>query len=168
MTSKAARVALVTGGGKGVGRALALALAARGVAVVVTGRSERPLGETVGEIANAAGKARHVAGDVFDAAHRAKAIARATEELGGLDFVVATAAVTSGGARAIFEDALPRLRAGGQIAVVARAPVDAPAVFPPAEAMSSRALVHTFVVYPNLEADDAAAIRIASTLCGAA
>lgn len=157
------RVALVTGGGKGIGRAVALALAARGVAVVVMGRSERPLGETVGEIANAAGKARHLAGDVFDAAHRAKAIARATEELGGLDFVVATAAVPSGGGRAVFEDALPHLRAGGELAVVTRAPVDVGAVSPRSEAQRP---VRTFVV--GDEDEDAAAARVASALCGTA
>ena len=42
------KVALVTGGGKAIGRAIALALAARGVRVVVMGRTERALGETVG------------------------------------------------------------------------------------------------------------------------
>ena len=41
------KVALVTGGGEDVGRAIALALAARGVRVVITGREERALGETV-------------------------------------------------------------------------------------------------------------------------
>ena len=40
------RSALVTGGGKGIGRAIALALSARGVKVVVTGRDEKALGET--------------------------------------------------------------------------------------------------------------------------
>ena len=158
------RVALVTGGGKGIGRAVALALAARGVAVVVTGRSERPLGETVGEIANAAGKARHLAENVFNTAHHTKAIARATDELGGLDFVVATAAVATGGAKAIFEDALPHLRAGARIAVVARAPVDANAAFPSAAAHLS---AQTFVFDPGLD-DDAAAARVASALCGTA
>ena len=43
------KVAIVTGGGKGIGRAIALELAGRGVRVLVTGRDERALGETVGE-----------------------------------------------------------------------------------------------------------------------
>jgi NAD(P)-dependent dehydrogenase (short-subunit alcohol dehydrogenase family) len=85
------RVALVTGGGKGIGRAIALALAAKGARVVVTGRDEKALAETVGEVANAGGKARHVAGDVRDVAHLDKAVARALEAFGGLDVVVANA-----------------------------------------------------------------------------
>ncbi len=107
------QVALITGGGKGIGRAIALELAARGVRVVVTGRDERALGETVGEIAAAGGKARHVVGDVRDSAHGAAATARAIDTWSRLDVVVANAglsgttvvgdAASQGRARAIFE-----------------------------------------------------------------
>ncbi|HVJ93606.1 MAG TPA: SDR family NAD(P)-dependent oxidoreductase [Labilithrix sp.] len=92
------KVALVTGGGKGLGRTLALALAARGVKVVVTGREERALGETVGEIAYGGGKARHLVGDVRDPAQLAAAVDRAVEVFGGLDIVVANAAASGRGA----------------------------------------------------------------------
>ncbi|MBX3264101.1 MAG: SDR family oxidoreductase [Labilithrix sp.] len=85
------KVALVTGGGKGIGRSIALALSARGVRVVVTGRDEKALGETVGEIAYGGGKARHLCGDVRDPAHAAAAIDRAVEVFDGLDIVVANA-----------------------------------------------------------------------------
>lgn len=85
------RVALVTGGGSEVGRAIALALAARGVKVVVTGRNERALGETVGEIAYGGGKARHVVADVRNGAEFAVAAERAIEVFGGLDIVVVNA-----------------------------------------------------------------------------
>jgi NAD(P)-dependent dehydrogenase (short-subunit alcohol dehydrogenase family) len=85
------KVALVTGGGKGIGRSISLALAARGVRVVVTGRDERTLGETVGEIAYGGGKARHVPGDVRDPAHIEAAVDRAVEVFGGLDIVIANA-----------------------------------------------------------------------------
>jgi NAD(P)-dependent dehydrogenase (short-subunit alcohol dehydrogenase family) len=97
------QVALVTGGGKGMGRAIALALAARGVRVVVTGRDERALGETVGEIAFGGGKARHLAGDVRDVVHLRAAVARAIESFGGLDIVVANAGIS--GRTPIEEDA---------------------------------------------------------------
>ena len=85
------QVALVTGGGKGIGRAIALHLAARGAKVVVTGREERALAHVVGEIAYGGGKARHVVGDVRDHGHLAEAVQRCTEELGGLHIVVANA-----------------------------------------------------------------------------
>jgi NAD(P)-dependent dehydrogenase (short-subunit alcohol dehydrogenase family) len=88
MRSLEGQVALVTGGGTGLGRAVALALAARGVRIVVTGREERALGETVGEIAHAGGKARHVAGDPREASHLDSAVARALDVFGGLDVVV--------------------------------------------------------------------------------
>jgi len=134
------KVALVTGGGKGIGRAIALALSARGAAVLVTGREERALGETVGEIAHAGGKARHLAGDVRDADHLDAAVKRAVDHFGGLDFVVANAgqsgSVEIGGdllrARAIldtnllgayntFHAATPRVRDGGRVVAVSRA-----------------------------------------------
>jgi NAD(P)-dependent dehydrogenase (short-subunit alcohol dehydrogenase family) len=77
----AGQVAWVTGAGRGIGRSIALELAARGVKVLVTGRAERPLGEVVGEIAFQGGAARHL-----DAA-----AARAIELWGRLDIVVANA-----------------------------------------------------------------------------
>ena len=87
------QVAVVTGGGKGIGRAIALELAARGAAVVVTGRDERALGETVGEIAYGGGRARHVIGDVRDPRHSSDAVACAHAVWGRLDLVVANAGI---------------------------------------------------------------------------
>jgi NAD(P)-dependent dehydrogenase (short-subunit alcohol dehydrogenase family) len=88
-----AQVALVTGAGRGIGRAIALELAGRGARLLVTGRDERALGETVGEIAHAGGQARHVAGDVRDEAHSRAAVARAMDGWGRLDVVVANAGI---------------------------------------------------------------------------
>ena len=115
------QVALVTGGGKGYGRAVALALAARGVRVVVTGRVERALGETVGEIANAGGKARHLAGDVRDAAHLRAAVARAIDVFGALDIVIATASLSGPealDARVTFDAALAAMTGTGRLVAV--------------------------------------------------
>lgn len=58
------RVALVTGGGKGIGAAIARALAAAGAHVVVTGRSEGALGQVVADARAAGGRADLVLCDV--------------------------------------------------------------------------------------------------------
>jgi len=79
------QVALVTDGGGPLGRAVALALAARGVRIVVTGPVEKPVGETVGEIVYGGGKARHVVADPRDRAGVGSAVARAHEVFGRLD-----------------------------------------------------------------------------------
>jgi NAD(P)-dependent dehydrogenase (short-subunit alcohol dehydrogenase family) len=91
------QVAIVTGGGKGIGRAIALELAGRGARVLVSGRDERALGEVVGEIAHAGGEARHVAGDVRDPIHVCGLVARASEVWGGLDIAVANAGKSGAG-----------------------------------------------------------------------
>jgi hypothetical protein len=83
------QVALVAGGGTGLGRDIALALAARGVRVVVTGRDEKALAETVGEIACGGGKARHLAGDVDDPGHVRAAMQKAVDVFGAPGIVVA-------------------------------------------------------------------------------
>lgn len=87
------RTALVTGGGTTVGRAIALALAARGVRIVVTGRDEKALGETVGEVVHGGGKARHLAGDQTDPGHLAAAFERAKGTFGVPDIAVVAEAL---------------------------------------------------------------------------
>lgn len=87
------QVALVTGGGKGIGQAISLELSARGARVLVTGRSERELGEVVGELVHGGAQARHLAGDVRDPVHARAAVARAIDTWGRLDVVVANAGI---------------------------------------------------------------------------
>jgi NAD(P)-dependent dehydrogenase (short-subunit alcohol dehydrogenase family) len=87
-------VAVVTGGGKGIGRAIALDLSGRGVRLILTGRDERALGETVGEIAHGGGQARHIVGDVRDEKHVRAAVGRALETWGRLDAAIANAGQT--------------------------------------------------------------------------
>ncbi len=60
------KVALVTGGGSGIGKASALALAKEGFAVVVAGRRPEPLQAVVTEIEGLQGKALGVPTDVGD------------------------------------------------------------------------------------------------------
>ena len=82
------RRALVTGGGSGIGRAVASRLAEEGAAVAVSGRREAPLAETVGAIESAGGRAVAVAGDISVEADADRMVTQAAEELGGLDVLV--------------------------------------------------------------------------------
>ena len=66
MESLSGRVALITGGGRGFGRAFAVALAEAGARVAVTARSADQLDETVGLIRASGGEALAVAADVTD------------------------------------------------------------------------------------------------------
>src|SRR4051794_38732269 len=63
----AGKVALVTGGGRGVGQGIALALAAEGASVVISGRTQSKLDETVAMIEGRGGAALGVVSDVTDA-----------------------------------------------------------------------------------------------------
>lgn len=88
------RTALITGGTSGIGRAAALAAAAAGVHVVVTGRRDRE-GEAVAEEARRHGvRAAFVRGDVTDERHIEHAVAEAVRLGGGrLDFAFNNAGI---------------------------------------------------------------------------
>jgi len=88
------RVAIVTGAGRNIGRAIALSLADGGAAVVVNARANRSEAEHVAsEIERAGGKAiAHVA-DVIDPAAVEKMVAAASEQFGRIDILVNNAAV---------------------------------------------------------------------------
>jgi 3-oxoacyl-[acyl-carrier protein] reductase len=85
------RVALVTGAGKNIGRAIALTLARDGAAVLVNGRSDRnAVDSVVREIEAAGGKALAAIGDISDPAV-APRLAKQAEALGGVDILVSNA-----------------------------------------------------------------------------
>ena len=79
------RVALVTGGGTGIGRAVATAIAAEGGQVVVTGRRVDPLREVSEENPD---RIRYVQADVSQGADVKRAIAFTVEQFGALDVLV--------------------------------------------------------------------------------
>ena len=88
MERLAGKTALVTGGGQGVGRGIALALAAEGAAVVITGRTEDKLKDTAHVIAERGGRVRTVVGDVGERADVDRMVAETVREFGGLDVLV--------------------------------------------------------------------------------
>ena len=93
-TDLTGHVALVTGGGRGLGRAFAQALSAAGAVVAVTARSEDQLAETVKLIESAGGRALAIVGDASDPQSVEQAVTTVEEELGPVDILVNNAGST--------------------------------------------------------------------------
>jgi short-subunit dehydrogenase len=90
--------ALVTGGGTGIGRGIALALARRGALVVLCGRRAKFLNAVAGELRSMGYPAAVVAKDLADPAARVEAVAAARQAFGSLQVLVNNAGVLGGGA----------------------------------------------------------------------
>jgi len=130
--------ALITGASSGIGRALALELARRGVDLVLLARREDRLAAVAQEVVALGRRAIGIAGDVTDATARTRALSAARDQLGGLDILINNAGVAAHGrfvdsdpnrVRPIMEvnffapvaltrEAIPLLRAGHQPLVV--------------------------------------------------
>jgi rhamnulose-1-phosphate aldolase/alcohol dehydrogenase len=89
----ATRIALVTGGGSGIGRAIARRLAAEGACVVVADRDARSAAAVAAEIGNS-DVAVPVTADVTDEEQVAAAVAAAALAFGGVDLVVNNAGLS--------------------------------------------------------------------------
>ncbi len=87
------QVAIVTGAGRGFGKAIATRLAAEGAAVAVVSRSRDQLTSVVEEIAEAGGKAIAVPADVTSREDVAQAVMAAESQLGPITLVVNNAGV---------------------------------------------------------------------------
>ncbi len=87
------KTAFITGGGKGIGKAIALYFAERGLQVVITGRDEKALKETCDEIQKKNGKAFYFKADVTDKEQITDAILKTKEKFGSLDVLVNNAGV---------------------------------------------------------------------------
>ena len=85
--------AIVTGGGRGLGKAVAVALAKDGVDVAVTGRNEENLKNTVEELTTLGVKASYVVFNVDDEASVKAGVEKAVQQLGGLDILVNNAGI---------------------------------------------------------------------------
>jgi 3-oxoacyl-[acyl-carrier protein] reductase len=94
MNNLEGKVALVSGSGRGIGRAIALKLARHGAKVVVNDLDAGPGDAVAAEIKAAGGDAVAVNGDVAAAGFADRFVAAAVDRLGGLDIIVNNAGYT--------------------------------------------------------------------------
>ena len=87
------RVAIVTGAGKGIGQATAIAFSALGASIVICGQSREPVMHTVA-LEKSGGKAAMVIGDVSNESVAQETASTALREFGRLDFAVNNAGVS--------------------------------------------------------------------------
>jgi NAD(P)-dependent dehydrogenase (short-subunit alcohol dehydrogenase family) len=100
MERLAGKVAVVTGGGSGIGAAITRRFAAEGARLVVTGRRRDVLEDIAAEVGGLA-----VPGDAADPAHAIEVIDAAVAEFGGVDVVVANAGIDRPGSATEVTDA---------------------------------------------------------------
>jgi 3-hydroxybutyrate dehydrogenase len=82
------KVAIITGGGRGIGRAIARRFASEGAAVLIAARTEIELRAVVAEVAEAGGRAAYVTADVAREADCARIVTAARERFGSVDILV--------------------------------------------------------------------------------
>ena len=81
-------VAIVTGGGKGIGRAISLAFAAEGAIVVIAARTSSKLDEAVERIKSGGGRAKAIQADVSDEKQVRRLVADTVDDYGKVDILV--------------------------------------------------------------------------------
>jgi NAD(P)-dependent dehydrogenase (short-subunit alcohol dehydrogenase family) len=86
------KVALVTGGGRGIGRAIAMGLARAGASVVVASRTQKEIDAVAGEIQRSGGKALAVVTDLTVNDQLENLVQAAVKEFGRIDILVNNAA----------------------------------------------------------------------------
>jgi 7-alpha-hydroxysteroid dehydrogenase len=82
------RTAIVTGAGKGIGRAIALALAEAGANVVVAARTQAEIDDTASEVRKRGSRALAIPSDVMQREQLEQLVARTLEEFGRIDVLV--------------------------------------------------------------------------------
>jgi NAD(P)-dependent dehydrogenase (short-subunit alcohol dehydrogenase family) len=94
MTTLNGQVAIVTGGGRGFGRAIAQRFAAEGAKVVATARTRNQIDETVEIIRSRGGEALAVAGDVVNREDVLRVVRTAEERFGPVSLLVSNAGIS--------------------------------------------------------------------------
>ena len=89
------KVALITGAGSGIGRAVAILFAEEGASVVAADLTGDSVRETADAITSASGRAVALTGDVTDSADAEQMVAQAVQSFGKLDLLVNSAGLTS-------------------------------------------------------------------------
>ena len=89
------KVALITGAGSGIGRAVAILFAEEGASVVAADLTGDSVRETADAITSASGRAVALTGDVTDSADAERMVAQAVQSFGKLDLLVNSAGLTS-------------------------------------------------------------------------
>lgn len=89
--------ALITGGSRGIGKAIATALVAEGVNVAIIGRNEETLANTAAALSGNNVKIVYAVADVADETSIAAAVQKVSGELGGIDILVNNAGIASFG-----------------------------------------------------------------------
>jgi meso-butanediol dehydrogenase/(S,S)-butanediol dehydrogenase/diacetyl reductase len=87
------RVAIITGGGKGIGKAISLAFSREGAIVVAAGRTLSALQETCGEIRSNGGKAKPIQTDISVEEQVVRMVSETIKEFGKVDILVNNSAI---------------------------------------------------------------------------
>uniref|UniRef100_UPI002E1EF393 SDR family NAD(P)-dependent oxidoreductase n=1 Tax=Ralstonia solanacearum TaxID=305 RepID=UPI002E1EF393 len=93
MNSFSSKIAIVTGGGSGIGKAVAARLVKAGGSVVIGGRDEAKLKQAAADIDPTGTRVRHYAGDIAQPATATGLVNLATEAFGGVDILINNAGV---------------------------------------------------------------------------
>lgn len=97
MQNISGKTALITGGSRGIGKAIAIALAKEGVNVGITGRNEEALKKAASEIEAAGAKAFYAVAEVSDKSAITSAVNYLKSQLGKIDILINNAGVASFG-----------------------------------------------------------------------
>ncbi|SAK97202.1 short chain dehydrogenase [Caballeronia temeraria] len=95
--SFSSKVAIVTGGGSGIGKEVAARLVEAGAKVVISGRDEAKLHQAAADIDPSGAHVRYHAGDIAKPATATALVERATQDFGGVDILINNAGVFRGG-----------------------------------------------------------------------